>query len=245
MSRFEADCESRGRVSRLYRWSNAFGSGFIRVRKQLQIPLAVSHTLIAGRIALLRAIFKLDVVARSRGKMRSAKRIVYEYSNLASVLSRLDIPVNEIDSHFAEIVIGVRPLFKYEKVHEMLSHRNEMPDPLTKAYRRMAVNTAPERANSAFVSIDTVIPENKLTVIDFAKIDIEGTESEVFSEPGWLAITPNIAMGPHPEFTDITPLLKAVRQGSFEIRLTDQFGKPCEAKQAIFHYASRTGALRA
>ena len=144
----------------------------------------------------------------------------------------------------AELIIGVEPLAKYQKVHQLLSTRNGIPSPLTKPYWRMVASSVAERNDSTLVSINTLIRENNLTAIDFAKIDIEGAESEVFSEPGWLAITRNIAMELHPEFTDIRPVLEVVARGGFEMRTTDQFGGPCDPKQAMFLYASRAGCLR-
>ncbi len=145
----------------------------------------------------------------------------------------------------AELIIGVEPLAKYQKVHQLLSRENGIPGALAKPYWKMIGSTVAERLDSAFVSIATLIRENNLTVIDFAKIDIEGAESEVFSEPGWLAITQNIAMELHPEFTDIRPVLEAIAHSGLQMRTTDQFGKPCDVKRAMFLYASRTGSLRA
>jgi Methyltransferase FkbM domain len=144
----------------------------------------------------------------------------------------------------ARVVIGVEPEAKYQKVHQLLSSSNQMPDLPARPYWKMVGSTVTERTDSAFVSIDTLIRENNLTAIDFAKIDIEGAESEIFAEPGWLGITRNIAMELHPEFSDMTPVLKAVGQSGFEMRTTDQFGKLCDAARATFLYASRTGSLR-
>lgn len=142
----------------------------------------------------------------------------------------------------ARIIIAVDPWSKYETVHAFLSRQDGMPSART--YWRPVGSTRTEQTDSTYISIDTIIKENDLTVIDFAKIDIEGAETEVFSEPGWLAITQNIAMELHPEFTDVIPVLEAVERSGFQSKTTDQFGRPCDPKQAMFLYASRTGSLR-
>lgn len=141
----------------------------------------------------------------------------------------------------AATVVGVEPNEKYAAVHALLAQRNGV-DP-TKAYWKMVGSSAREMADSAFVSIDTLIRENNLKTIDFAKIDIEGAEVEVFSEPGWLSITQNIAMELHPQFVDVAPVLKAVEKSGFRVLFTDQFGRPCDFGDAMFLYASRDGSL--
>jgi hypothetical protein len=141
----------------------------------------------------------------------------------------------------AATVVGVEPNEKYAAVHTLLAQRNGVEPP--KAYWKMVGSSTREKADSAFVSIDTLIRENNLQTIDFAKIDIEGAEAEVFSEPGWLSITQNIAMELHPQFVDVAPVLKAVEQSGFRMLTTDQFGHSCDFKDAMFLYASRDGSL--
>jgi hypothetical protein len=141
----------------------------------------------------------------------------------------------------ATTVIGVEPHEKYAAVRALLSQCNGVEPP--KAYWKMAGSTAREKADPAFVSIDTLIRENNLQTIDFAKIDIEGAEAEVFSEVGWLSVTKNIAMELHPQFVDVSPVLAAIRKSGFRVLTTDQFGRPCALEDAMFLYASRTGSL--
>jgi hypothetical protein len=142
----------------------------------------------------------------------------------------------------ARLVICVDPRSKYERVHSLLSQQNDVP--AAKVYWKLLGSTTTEQTDPAYVSMATIIRENHLSVIDFAKIDIEGAETEIFAEPCWLAMTQNIAMELHPEFADVTPVLKAVEHSGFQWKTTDQFGRPCNPQQAMFLYASRTGSLR-
>jgi SAM-dependent methyltransferase len=141
----------------------------------------------------------------------------------------------------AETVIGVEPNEKYAAVHALLAQRNAVEPP--KTYWKKVGSTSMEKADSAVVSIDTLIRENTLQTIDFVKIDIEGAEAQVFSEPGWLSITQNIAMELHPDVVDVSPVLEAVKKSGFRVLSMDQFGRPRNFKDAMFLYASRNGSL--
>ncbi len=143
----------------------------------------------------------------------------------------------------AKTVLAVEPNAKYAAVHDLLAEQNGVEPP--KAYWKLVGSVAQEKADPAFVSIDTLIRENNLQTIDFAKVDIEGSEAEVFSESGWLSITQNIAMELHPHFVDVAPVLRAIERSGFQTLATDQFGRACDFKDAMFLYASRDGSLLA
>jgi beta-galactosidase beta subunit len=132
----------------------------------------------------------------------------------------------------AKTVVGVEQHKKYAEVHTLLSQHNSVETPTV--YWKKVGSTVQEKADPAIVSVDTLIRENNLQTIDFAKIDIEGAEAEVFSETGWLSITKNIAMELHPHFADVTPVLEAVVKRGFQVLTTDQRGRPCAFKDAMF-----------
>lgn len=142
----------------------------------------------------------------------------------------------------ATVVVGVEGQAKYGPVQELLAQKNNVPPPRT--YFKLVGSAEDETAKPAeFVSIQTLLRENNLATIDFAKIDIEGYEAAIFSETSWLPITQNIAMELHPHFVDTTPVIAAVSRSGFDFICTDQFGVPCKPADAMFLYASRSGAL--
>jgi hypothetical protein len=75
------------------------------------------------------------------------------------------------------------------------------------------------------------------------KIDIEGHEATVFSEPEWLAKADNISMELHPDTGDLSLIPRALDEYGFEYVVTDQHGKHASGRDATFLYASRTGEL--
>ena len=55
------------------------------------------------------------------------------------------------------------------------------------------------------VSIDTIARDNNLLHHHSAKIDVEGKQAQICTDPAWLAMTQNIAMELHPEFAGHRP----------------------------------------
>ena len=142
----------------------------------------------------------------------------------------------------AQTLIGVEPLSKYSEIHALLAFENAFAPP--RMYWNLVGSVAEERLYSSYVSIDTIARDNNLSVIDFAKIDVEGAEAQICTDLAWLAMTQNIAMELHSEFVDIAPAVQAIAQSGFQVLLTNQFGHPCKLNEAMFLYASRNGSLR-
>lgn len=143
----------------------------------------------------------------------------------------------------AKQIIEIEPDQKYETVRDLLRARNAVQGEL-KRYWKFVGTSRQEHDESNYVSMNTVVRENNLLSIDFAKIDIEGGEADIFQESEWLSITQNFAAELHPEWVDVRPVLESALRSGFEVRATDQFGAACGIEHAMFLYGSRTGALK-
>lgn len=142
----------------------------------------------------------------------------------------------------ADQVIEVEPTRKYGVVRDLFRQSNDVKAPV-KRYWKMVGSQAQERSDDAYISMDTIVRENGLTKIDFAKIDIEGSERDIFQEGDWLSIVQNFAAELHPQWVDVRSVLQAAQESGFEVRPADQFNVPCAVEHAMFLYGSRDGRL--
>ncbi len=75
-------------------------------------------------------------------------------------------------------------------------------------------------------------------------MDIEGGERDLFEEPQWLSHADNLAMELHHHFAGgLEAIPRALECNGWRYLATDQFGRECPFSEAMFLYASRTGAL--
>jgi hypothetical protein len=139
----------------------------------------------------------------------------------------------------AKVVIGVEPLQKYNGVRHRLANANGVLEVTTKSYWKKAGSSSAEKRDGSYVSVNTILTDNKIETLDFVKVDIEGAEVDVFSDEEWLARTQHIAMELHPHMVDVFPVIGAVKNSGFHFKVTDQFGMPCAIKDASYLYASR------
>jgi Methyltransferase FkbM domain len=95
------------------------------------------------------------------------------------------------------------------------------------------------------VTVQQLIDRFGISHFDFVKIDIEGAEFSIFSEPTpWLAQIDNIAMEVHSDCGDISDLVRHLQEYGFEVRWKDDFGFDIDVRNAGYVYASRIGSLR-
>jgi len=74
-----------------------------------------------------------------------------------------------------------------------------------------------------------LITKYDLETIDFLKVDIEGSEFDLFnSDIGWLSRVKKIAMEVHLEFGDITELASKLESRGFAVWLLDNDGHVVE-----------------
>ncbi len=93
-------------------------------------------------------------------------------------------------------------------------------------------------------TMDELMRAHGLDCIDFLKCDIGGGEFEmILHDNGFLKRVANIAMELHPGAGEVARLVRALREGGFEIHVTDQFGRLSTLQGGAYLYASRVGAL--
>jgi FkbM family methyltransferase len=145
----------------------------------------------------------------------------------------------------AKLVIGVEPNPTYNSVLQTLLNANQLNGDRAIRYDRYVTSPSAEKRDPASnISIETICEEHNIERITFAKIDIEGYERDLFSEPQWLARVDTLAMEVHPGLVgDLSIIPQALSHYAFDHISVSQFGEPRDVNEATFLYASRTGAL--
>jgi hypothetical protein len=144
----------------------------------------------------------------------------------------------------AEIAVGVEPAMDYDTVFQLLLQANRCAPERAPRYRKFASSPAIEReAPIENISIQTILREQEIDRFNLVKMDIEGHERMVFSEPEWLASVDHICMELHPDSGDLSLIPRALNEYGFEYVLTDQRGKSVGIQNAMFLYASCSGEL--
>ncbi len=143
----------------------------------------------------------------------------------------------------AKFVIGVEPSTVYNPIVKVLLGANGIRSDRAHRYNRFISSpTAERRDRSINISVETICREQGIERINFAKIDIEGSEKELFKESAWLERVDALAMELHFDLTgDLSSIPQALdRQGFYHISV-GQFDVPCAVNDATFLYASRRG----
>ncbi len=145
----------------------------------------------------------------------------------------------------AKTVVGVEPVEIYGPVFRLLLEANGCEVSRAPRYTKFISCPSVERQNpDQTVSIETIMREQGIDRFSLVKMDIEGHEQAVFSEPAWLAHVDNLTMELHPEFVDdLHPISKALEQYGFKWMSFDQAGHQVNIQSAMFLYASRTSSL--
>jgi FkbM family methyltransferase len=146
----------------------------------------------------------------------------------------------------AEIVVGVEPNPVYEPVLQLLIEANQCTvERRAPRYTKLISSPSTERANrDRFVSIPTILREQAIKRFSLVKIDIEGAELDLFSEPDWLSAVDDLTMELHPQCApDMSLIPAALERYGFSYRLSDQEGKPADIKSANFLVASSSGLI--
>jgi FkbM family methyltransferase len=146
----------------------------------------------------------------------------------------------------AEVAIGVEPVPIYESVVKLLLEANQCsPDRAFRYTKFISCPSVEQQDPHHRVSIQTVLLEQKINRFNLVKIDIEGAEKEIFAEPEWLASVDTITMELHPHFAgDLSLVTQALDRYGFRYLIVDQAGNPTGIRDAMFLYASCTGALQ-
>ncbi len=144
----------------------------------------------------------------------------------------------------AEIVVGVEPLEFYEPVMRILLDANGCAASRVVRYNKfIGSSTAEQQDRAQTISINRIREEQKIARFGMVKVDVEGSERDIFGKPDWLAHVDNITMELHHFAGNLEMIPQALERFGFCCIYTDQMGRRCEFKGATFLYASRTGAL--
>lgn len=211
---------------------------------EIQLPLAEIDRLLIGTadnptFGNVREIFGRDCYM-GRFQLNGSAGPVLDLGANRGIFSILALTAMK-----AERVVGVEPLEKYDAVIQALLAANGIPADRQCRYRKLVASPSMERGDSVTnLSIETIRREQRLDRIALAKIDIEGAEKDLFAEPEWLAWTDNIAMEVHPGIVgDLSLIPAALNSFGFRHIAVDQAGNIRNIQEAMFVYASRTGAL--
>ena len=145
----------------------------------------------------------------------------------------------------AETAVGIEPVEHYSQTLKLLLDANGIRPERAPRYAKFISSPSVETTDpSRNISIQTILRHQKLERFNLIKMDIEGHEKTVFSEPEWLSSVDNITMELHPHFVgDLSLIPQALEHYSFKYRHIDQMGRPVDINSAMFLVASRTDEL--
>lgn len=144
----------------------------------------------------------------------------------------------------AEVVVGVEPQELYEPIMQLLLDANGYRRSRVIRYNKFIASRSTERGNpDKTISIERICEEQNIPRFNLVKIDVEGAEKDLFSEPEWLSLVDAVTMELHHFAGDLTPIPETLARQGFHSVATDQFGRPCAFDRACFLYASRAEVL--
>jgi len=145
----------------------------------------------------------------------------------------------------ADVVVGVEPNPVYGPVFQLLVEANNCAIERTVRYTKLISSPSTESGDKdRYVSIPTIIQELSIERFSLIKVDIEGGEKDLFTEPDWLSSVDNLTMELHPHSAgDLSLIPAALERYGFSYRLSDQEGDPAGIESATFLVASSSGQL--
>jgi Methyltransferase FkbM domain len=247
--------------------ATAVNSGdILRTGKLTSVDAAMSRNMTVhfGEVRLVLPLFDIDQHLRARNdnptfgnvrelyarncylqriRLTKPQRTVLDLGANRGMFSLLALLALE-----ADLVVGVEPILDYTTIFERLLEANHCDPHRVPRYTRFISSPSAERNDPIrHVSIQTILREQNIHRVDLVKMDIEGDEKVVFSEPEWLANVDNISMELHPQIVgDLSIIPEALRRYGFEYALTDRDGNGNlrGVDSANFLFASRIGAVR-
>lgn len=146
----------------------------------------------------------------------------------------------------ARRAIGVEPQPVYDETMRLLLDANHIEPGRAVRYHKFAGSrNAEQRDPKRNISIESILAEQSINRVGFLKIDIEGSEKDLFSEPEWLCRVDNIAIELHARMVgDLSLIPKALEAHGFRFRATTITGEPCAVNDALYLHASSTGCLK-
>ena len=146
----------------------------------------------------------------------------------------------------ADIVLAVEPSEFHKPTLRLIIDANAYSESRVILYNRFVADSSEEhRDHTKSISVGRIRKEQKIDRFALVKVDIEGSEREIFGEPQWLAHVDNIAMEVHHSLAGNLEMIPyALDHYGFQYIATDQFGRDCRFEDAMYLYASCTGSLR-
>jgi Methyltransferase FkbM domain len=213
-------------------------------KSSLVLPLADIDGILAGQrdnptFGNVREIYARNCYLKNL-RLQAPQRAVLDLGANRGMFSLLALVELE-----AELAVGVEPVSNYLPVYKLLLDANRCDQERAPRYTKFISNPSEEQRDpERNVSVQTILREQKIDRFNLVKMDIEGGEKSVFSEPAWLAYVDTITMELHPQAVgDLSLIPQALERFGFDVLLVDQVGKPASIHSAAFLFASCNGSL--
>jgi hypothetical protein len=140
-------------------------------------------------------------------------------------------------SQFARKVIWVECRRAFSDVLDSIASENRI-DNIVKEKCNVGGDGLFSKFNENTKSIQQIMTDNGVTSIDFLKIDIEGSEFDLFKETGFLQHTKYIGMEVHPEFGAPNAIATTLQANGFKTKMVDErFLDSTERHQIVYLFA--------
>ena len=128
-----------------------------------------------------------------------------------------------------------------ENYQDVIRHNMEIND-----FKVFSIETvflgrsgAKYNASHSTIKLNQLIDKHHINRIDFIKMDIEGSEFEIFEDAGWLDMTKALSMEVHPQFGGNTSnVIETLKGKNFVLRMADDnLREVSEVFHAAYIYA--------
>jgi len=118
-------------------------------------------------------------------------------------------------------IVCIEPQKELQTIRHLLASANDIPLKNITEYHKFCS----AQISKDTISINQILIENKIEKIDFLKMDVEGAESDIFSDHlEWLDRCKNIAMEIHYSMAKVGFIPELLRSKGFQVLLTDVRG---------------------
>ncbi len=91
----------------------------------------------------------------------------------------------------------------------------------------------PNMTDQPPITIESLLERHDLPRFDLIKMDIEGSEFALFDDTGWLARVNALAMELHPGCGQVRPVVDALLEAGFEVKLATDTFEPIALDAAV------------
>ena len=143
-------------------------------------------------------------------------------------------------ANFAKNIICVEPQIIYKKILDHNLNINNFQN--VKLINKFVGKDLNSEFTSESISFKRILEEEKIKIVDFLKIDIEGSEFELFDIDSLKKIK-YLAMEVHPDYGSLDFLCKQLIDAGFHIKLTSmnfEILKKLDTKNLVYLYGENT-----